>query len=116
MQPSGFADHQLTVGWAPPVGWAPACGFVHQKAYVELFCSPESLERLARGIESEKPHFLSDTAVNKGEDGGSNMADDRNVNAFTWGILPGKEVVQPTVVDTQSFMAWKDEAFSVWNE
>ncbi len=42
------------------------------------------------------------------------MADDRSVNALTWGRFHGKEVVQPTVVDTQSFLAWKDEAFILW--
>ena len=61
------------------------------------------------------------------------MVDDRNVNALTWGdhisaptvkhvagkydhLLPGREVMQPTVVDTQSFMVWKEKAFSLWNE
>lgn len=100
----------------PSVGWGPAHGFVYQKAYVELFCSPESLEKLARGIESEKLHFLSYTAVDKAEDVRSNNPDDRSVNALTWGIFPGKEVVQPTVVDTLSFMACKHEAFGLWDE
>ena len=28
-------------------------------------------------------------------------------NAVTWGVFPGQEIVQPTVVDGASFMAWK---------
>lgn len=28
-------------------------------------------------------------------------------NAVTWGIFPGREIVQPTVVDPVSFMYWK---------
>lgn len=28
-------------------------------------------------------------------------------NAVTWGIFPGREIVQPTVVDPVSFMFWK---------
>lgn len=28
-------------------------------------------------------------------------------NAVTWGIFPGREVIQPTVVDPVSFMFWK---------
>merc|ERR1712118_489906 len=71
---------------------------------------------MGRGVETERLHFLSYTAVNKAEDVKSNTPDDRSVNAVTWGIFPGKEVVQPTVVDTQSFMAWKDEAFELWHE
>ncbi len=30
-----------------------------------------------------------------------------DVNAVTWGVFPGKEVVQPTVVDPHSFSVWK---------
>lgn len=32
-------------------------------------------------------------------------------NAVTWGIFPGREIIQPTVVDPVSFMFWK---VSVW--
>ena len=39
---------------------------------------------------------------------------DYDVNAVTWGVFKGKEVVQPTVVDHQAFMIWKDEAFKHW--
>ena len=28
-------------------------------------------------------------------------------NAVTWGVFPGKEIVQPTVVDPISFLSWK---------
>ena len=35
---------------------------------------------------------------------------------MTWGVFPGQEVQQPTVVDSQAFMAWKDEAFALWDE
>lgn len=28
-------------------------------------------------------------------------------NAVTWGIFPGREIVQPTVVDPVSFIYWK---------
>lgn len=35
--------------------------------------------------------------------------------AVTWGVFPGKEIVQPTVVDPISFNIWKDEAFALWH-
>ncbi len=35
-------------------------------------------------------------------------------NAVTWGVFPGREVIQPTVVDPVSFRSWKDEAFALW--
>lgn len=34
-------------------------------------------------------------------------AADMQPNAVTWGIFPGREIVQPTVVDPVSFMFWK---------
>jgi len=37
-------------------------------------------------------------------------------NAVTWGVFPGREVVQPTIVELASFDAWKDEAFALWEQ
>ncbi len=34
--------------------------------------------------------------------------------AVTWGVFPNKEVQQPTIIDTTSFLVWKDEAFRLW--
>jgi len=45
-------------------------------------------------------------AVNKQGDLRTNTQSD-GPNAVTWGVFPGKEIVQPTVVETVSFMAWK---------
>ena len=28
-------------------------------------------------------------------------------NTVTWGIFPGKEIVQPTIIEEVSFLAWK---------
>ncbi|KAF6016795.1 MTHFR [Bugula neritina] len=36
--------------------------------------------------------------------------------AVTWGVFPGKEIIQPTVVDPIAFTFWKDEAFGLWEE
>ena len=36
--------------------------------------------------------------------------------AVSWGVFPGKEIMQPTVVDPKLFRgAWKDEAFALWS-
>lgn len=37
-------------------------------------------------------------------------------NAVTWGLFPGSEVSQPTVIDPEAFFAWKEEAFQIWRE
>jgi len=34
--------------------------------------------------------------------------------AVTWGVFPGREVIQPTVVDPLAFVVWKQEAFELW--
>lgn len=34
--------------------------------------------------------------------------------AVTWGVFPGREVLQPTVVDPHAFNIWKQEAFDLW--
>merc|ERR1712086_115609 len=40
---------------------------------------------------------------------------DEEVNAVTWGVFKGKEIVQPTVVDATAFMIWKDEALNIFS-
>ena len=50
-------------------------------------------------------------AVNKQGDFQSNTAP--GPNAVTWGVFPGAEVIQPTVVDSTAFQAWKDEAYEL---
>ena len=37
-----------------------------------------------------------------------------SINAVTWGVFSGQEIMQPTIVDTRSFLIWKDEAFGLW--
>lgn len=39
-----------------------------------------------------------------------------DVNAVTWGVFPNREVVQPTIIEEQSFKAWSEEAFGIWRE
>mmetsp|Transcript_3439 Transcript_3439/g.9965 ORF Transcript_3439/g.9965 Transcript_3439/m.9965 type:complete len:600 (-) Transcript_3439:1135-2934(-) len=95
----------------PHVGWGGPSGYVYQKAYVEFFCSPEAFKGLQARV-SNHPSITYLAVSSKG-DFHSNQAS-ADANAVTWGVFPGKEVVQPTVVDKQSFLVWKDEAFQLW--
>merc|ERR1719463_973964 len=93
-------------------GWGPAGGVVYQKAYVEFFCSPTMLKKL-------KDHFLKKKdvdwmAISKSGDMQVSPNTSGPVTAVTWGVFPGREIQQPTVVDAASFRAWKDEAFALW--
>lgn len=94
------------------VGWGPPKGFVYQKAYVEFFCSPDAFQRLQSDVAKFPMHTY--LAVNNDGDFHSNQ-ESAAANAVTWGVFPGKEIVQPTVVDQQSFLVWKEEAFQLWS-
>ena len=89
-------------------GWGPSGGYCYQKAYLELLVPPSMIDEvIERTTEDEDMTFY---AVNKAGDLRSN-APGEGPNAVTWGVFPGKEIVQPTIVEAISFMAWKDEAF-----
>ena len=94
---------------ADPVhGWGPPGGYVYQKAYLELFIFPSVFDKVMERLEANKD--LTYYAVNK-EGKLLTNAPDEGPNAVTWGIFPNREIVQPTIVETVSFLAWKDEAY-----
>lgn len=92
-------------------GWGPENGYVYQKAYFEFFIHKDLLKPLVAVLEEHKE--MTYQAVNAQGENIKNVADGE-VNAVTWGVFRGKEVVQPTVVDHEAFLIWKDEAFKVW--
>ena len=92
----------------PVHGWGPRNGYVYQKAYLELFVPPELIDKLMARID-QNPE-LTFYAVNKDGHLRTNAPGDEP-NAVTWGVFPGKEIIQPTIVETISFLAWKDEAY-----
>ncbi|KAK4804005.1 hypothetical protein SAY86_003822 [Trapa natans] len=98
---------------SPSVGWGGPGGYVYQKAYLEFFCSPAKLNNLVEKCK-EFPS-LTYLAVNKDGSSWLSNVDKSGVNAVTWGVFPGKEIIQPTVVDPASFEVWKDEAFEIWS-
>ncbi|KAF8493187.1 methylenetetrahydrofolate reductase-domain-containing protein [Russula emetica] len=91
-------------------GWGPSNGYVYQKAYLEFFASPELLDSLIAHVERDSGTTYY--VINKRGDLRTNTTSD-SPNAVTWGVFPGKEVVQPTIVEAISFMAWKDEAYEL---
>ncbi|GAA5862151.1 hypothetical protein JCM8547_007757 [Rhodosporidiobolus lusitaniae] len=129
------ARHWWTVGSQPAVdgapsadavhGFGPKGGYVYQKAFVEFFLTKEELDELEkRAEEDEKKRKES----GEGEEGlikwmaGNAKGDYRtnmgkgDVNAVTWGVFGGKEIVTTTLIEEMSFKAWNEEAFALWNE
>uniref|UniRef100_A0A8C2L0T6 Methylenetetrahydrofolate reductase (NADPH) n=1 Tax=Cyprinus carpio TaxID=7962 RepID=A0A8C2L0T6_CYPCA len=98
----------------PIVGWGPAGGYVFQKAYLEFFTSSENVTALLQVLKKYEPRVNYHIVNVQGRN--TTNAHDMQPNAVTWGIFPGREIIQPTVVDPVSFMYWKDEAFALWIE
>ncbi|KIM90496.1 hypothetical protein PILCRDRAFT_185319 [Piloderma croceum F 1598] len=94
----------------PIHGWGPSMGYVYQKAYLEFFVKPDLLSRLITHIERDSD--ITYYVLNKNGDLRTNTHSE-GPNAVTWGVFPGKEIVQPTIVEAVSFMAWKDEAYEL---
>lgn len=98
----------------PNVGWGSPGGYIFQKAYLEFFTSAENVAELKKILE-EYPYVNYHIINHNGQDVDTNC--DRSCPiAVTWGVFPGKEIVQPTVVDPIAFQTWKDEAFGLWKE
>jgi methylenetetrahydrofolate reductase (NADPH) len=96
---------------SPDVGWGGGGGYVFQKAYVEFFTTKDKmLELLARA--KDFPSMTIHALNQRGEH--YSTYDTPTVTAVTWGVFPGREIIQPTVVDSKSFAIWKDEAFDLW--
>jgi hypothetical protein len=95
------------------VGWGGKGGYVFQKAYVEFFVDPRTFAQMRVLLRNPAFASLSFHAVNAAGEEFTNY-DKGDVNAVTWGVFPGREVLQPTVVDPESFRVWKDEAFDLW--
>jgi len=92
-------------------GWGPPGGYVYQKAYVEFFTSKEKFEKLKTLF--PKYPSLNYQAVNAKGHSEGNL---KGITAVTWGVWPGSEIKQPTVVDPNVFVnIWKDEAFALWH-
>ncbi|KAK9320707.1 methylenetetrahydrofolate reductase-domain-containing protein [Lipomyces orientalis] len=94
-------------------GWGPRNGYVFQKSLIEFFVPEDIWLTLKKKLQGSD--FVSYYAGNSRGDFFSNM-NANDVNAVTWGVFPNREVVQPTIIEEQSFKAWSEEAFAVWKE
>ncbi|KAI0636604.1 methylenetetrahydrofolate reduct [Trametes polyzona] len=97
------------------VGWGPKGGYVYQKCFVEFFVEEKDVERIIKKVREEGGGWVNYFAGNvKGEF--STNVPEGGRNAVTWGVFPGQEITQTTIIEKESFLSWKDEAFSIWSE
>ncbi|WBW70864.1 methylenetetrahydrofolate reductase Met11 [Schizosaccharomyces osmophilus] len=108
---------QPTVNGAPstdPVfGWGPKGGKVYQKAFIEFFISSKDFESFVKKWHDNEQ--ITYYAGNKKGDFLTNAPND-GASAVTWGVYPGREIIQSTIIAEVSFKAWMNEAFDVWAE
>ncbi|KAK4053101.1 methylenetetrahydrofolate reductase 1 [Microbotryomycetes sp. JL201] len=127
--------HWWTVGSQPAVdgasssdktfGFGPKGGYVYQKAFVEFFLSEQELKELERkSIREQRERrdrgeadggLIKWFAANRKGETRSNM-NKGDVNAVTWGVFAGKDIVTTTLIEEMSFRAWNEEAFAIWLE
>ncbi|KAG0296071.1 hypothetical protein BGZ96_010235 [Linnemannia gamsii] len=126
------------------VGWGPSGGYVYQKAFLEFFVSADQLpiliERLkiqfpnytynainhsgstylhssiSKSKSKSKCHRRSKPDDNEDDEDEEKEEEEEEPNTVTWGVFPNHEIVQPTIVERSSFLAWKDEAFALWDQ
>ncbi|CCC69895.1 hypothetical protein NCAS_0D03140 [Naumovozyma castellii] len=98
----------------PIHGWGPKDGYVYQKQYLEFLLPREKLPKLEAELKDNE--MLTYFAVDSKGTLTSNHPDGSRANAVTWGIFPGREVLQPTIVEKVSFLAWKEEFYYILQE
>ncbi|AET38575.1 methylenetetrahydrofolate reductase (NAD(P)H) MET13 Ecym_3063 [Eremothecium cymbalariae DBVPG len=93
-------------------GWGPADGYVYQKQYLEFLLPKNKLEAFHQDINANYP-TLTYFSVDVHDMLATNHPDESKANAVTWGVFAGREVLQPTVVEKSSFLAWKEEFYRI---
>lgn len=106
------------------VGWGPKAGYVFQKGFVEFFCEEADVEVLERKVEERGRgwvHYIAGNHKVSSIDsdlwnGGVDVTfqgelrtnvPDYGRNAVTWGVFPGQEIIQTTIIEQESFLSWK---------
>lgn len=97
----------------PTYGFGPKAGHVFQKAFVEFFATEQHLAALQQRIAASagrEEGWITFLAGNRRGDFVTNMREG-DVNAVTWAVFPGQEIVQSTIIEEESFKAWRVRLF-----
>ena len=106
------------------LGWGPRGGYVFQKGFVEFFCDKSDVDAIEQRVEGKGQGWVHWLAGNyevwsygscndmenqlcskQGECRGNVPEGGRN--AVTWGVFPGQEIAQSTIIEKESFVSWK---------
>lgn len=95
-------------------GWGGPGGRVYQKAYCEFFAPADQADLILSKIQpSGKIAYIIASSTGSVVKCSEGLASGLT-SAVSWGVFPNKEVVQPYVLDSKSFMARAEEAFALW--
>ncbi|KAJ1914938.1 methylenetetrahydrofolate reductase 1 [Mycoemilia scoparia] len=101
-------------------GWGPHGGYVYQKAFVECFVSPDKFPAFLSKLQTLSSEVTYYAANNQGDFMTNSLESSEDeystTTALTWGVFPGQSIVQSTLIDKMNFLAWRDEAFQIWEE
>ncbi|CCE83153.1 Piso0_003725 [Millerozyma farinosa CBS 7064] len=106
----------------PVYGWGPKNGYVYQKQYLEFFVHKDIISSLIdkmnayNGAQGDRSAAVLTYYVVDAKGSLTTNAGDDDINAVTWGVFPGEEILQPTIVEKVSFLAWKDEVYRLLSE
>ncbi|SCU88323.1 LAFA_0E12002g1_1 [Lachancea sp. 'fantastica'] len=96
-------------------GWGPRGGYIYQKSFVEMFVHKEQWNNVLKPkLEPLSPNVSF--YVGDSEDAFYSSLETNGSSVVTWGVFPNSEILQTTIVEEESFKAWRDEAFSIWLE
>jgi methylenetetrahydrofolate reductase (NADPH) len=90
-------------------GWGPSNGYIYQKLYIEFFIEKEPMMKLISMLNNNENIMYQ--AINNNDEKYDNFEDEPVVCAITWGCFPKREIIQPTIYDSEIFCVWKQEAF-----
>lgn len=141
---NGTPSSHKVVGWGPGDGYIYQKGYVEffcalsaaQTIFTTLEKHP-SLQYMAmnrygklvraRWHVEDEVEMTGASAVSPNASASSNTGDSSptsqpchvsmfgsGVTAVTWGVFPGREIIQPTIVSVDSFRVWVGEAFDLW--
>lgn len=97
-------------------GWGPANGYVYQKAFVEMFVLKRQWESV---LKPKLDHYgKGKFSYYVGDSNGQfeTNLESQSSSVVTWGVFRNSQVIQTTIIEEESFKAWRDEAFCIWLE
>ena len=93
-------------------GWGQEGGYIYQRPYLEFFLHTDRVQSLLERL-SQTPDIRYQIVNRQGSVDVSNIKSGQNVS-MTWGVFPDHDIVTPSVVDTDMFRAWSEEAYTLW--